>query len=116
MCANIFIIKFCSLHVCKAFMLSLLILAPIALVSHNIKPGSTVTSHPSVKDKLVEGKFLCALITHIFVTVVKFLKNYIHEKKYFKKEKCMYRYFIEIFPPFFHYDCTVELFHKYLIY
>ena len=51
-------------------MLSLLILAPIALVSHNIKPGSTVTSHPSVKDKLVEGKFLRALITPTFVTVV----------------------------------------------
>nr|XP_022290290.1 protein DJ-1-like [Crassostrea virginica] len=31
--------------------------APIALVSHNIKPGSTVTSHPSVKDKLVEGGY-----------------------------------------------------------
>lgn len=87
MCANIFIIKFCSLHACKAFMLSLLILAPIALVSHNIKPGSTVTSHPSVKDKLVEGKFLCALITHTFVTVVKLKKNYIHEKKSTLKKK-----------------------------
>ena len=29
------------------------------------------------------------------------------KKKYFKKEKCMYRYLIEIFPPFFHYDCWI---------
>ena len=54
-------------------------------------------------------------ITHTFVTVVKFKKNYIHEKKmYFKKEKCIYRYFIEIFPPFFHYDYWII--HKYLIF
>lgn len=31
--------------------------APIALVSHNIKPGSTVTSHPSVKGKMEEGGY-----------------------------------------------------------
>lgn len=43
--------------------------------------------------------------THTFVPVVKLKKNYIHEKKmYFKKEKRIYRYFIENFPPFFHYD------------
>lgn len=34
----------------------LLFKAPIALVSHNIKPGSTVTSHPSVKGKMEEGR------------------------------------------------------------
>lgn len=33
----------------------LLFKAPIALASHNIKPGSTVTSHPSVKGKMEEG-------------------------------------------------------------
>ncbi|XP_048730906.1 Parkinson disease protein 7 homolog [Ostrea edulis] len=31
--------------------------APIALVSHEVKPGSSVTSHPSVKGKMEEGGY-----------------------------------------------------------
>ena len=43
------------------------ILAPIALANHKIGSGKTVTSHPSVKDKLVDGEFEFYLVELLHV-------------------------------------------------
>lgn len=44
-------------HYEKGSIVAAICAAPIALKSHLIAPGSLVTSHPSVKDKLIDGGY-----------------------------------------------------------
>ena len=40
--------------------------APLALMSHNVGSGKSITSHPSVKEQLVKGK--CSLSLYCLYT------------------------------------------------
>lgn len=53
----------------------LFVTAPIALASHNIGKGKTVTSHPGVKDKMTTGKFCCGIHLKMFLCILYYMEK-----------------------------------------